>query len=96
MSQQQQAQASGLEALIHKFAVCVALIGSFYAAPWIAQQLRTDMEDYLYQHLSSMLAYWGSWLFIGIVILAAFFGSAALLQLIINLIIQSLRRRDPY
>ncbi len=86
----------GVEVLIHRFSVCVAIIGSFYAAPWIIKALRDDMYTYLIESIGYELAHWGSWLFVGVVILAAFFGSAAMLHLLLNGAIKKLSSRSAF
>jgi len=87
MTQQNQ---SNLTTMVSRFSVCIAVIGAFYAAPWIVRYFRADMFDYLKPSLGTDIAYWGAWIFIGVVVLATLFGAAAILQLLLNTLIRKI------
>ena len=94
--QNQQQKETGVSAFIHKFAVCISLVFSFYLAPMIIEKLREDMQTYLSESMNYTFAMWGSWLYIVIVILAAFYGITVLLNLVLNALIKAASTRDRF
>ena len=96
MSLPRQASESGLVKNISRFSHAVSAVGAFFLAPVIARNVRAEMFQYLAAEFGREMAYWGSWAFVGIAVLASFFGIAALLQLIIQEAISRRSRKGVF
>lgn len=81
---------------ISRFSHAVSAVVAFFLAPVIARNVRGEMFHYLAAEFGREMAYWGSWAFVGIAILASFFGIAALLQLIIQGSIRAVSRKGVF
>lgn len=85
--------------LVHTMArlsKCVGAIGTFYLAPYIAQQYRLEMEHYLADAFGHVAAFYGSWVFVGVVVLTAFFAIATFLHLFLHAFIRFFARRSVF
>ena len=90
------APASSLVKNIARFSHALAALGAFFLAPVIARTVRVEMFHYLAAEFGRELAVWGSWAFVGIVVLAGFFGVSALLQLFVQGLIRGGSRRGLF
>ena len=87
---------SGLSRSLDWFSKCAAGVGAFLLAPLITNYFRADMLFYLREAFRYDVAYYGSWVFVGVVVLAAFFGIATLTQLLIHALIRWGARRSVF
>lgn len=87
---------SGLSRSLDWFSKCVAATGAFLLAPLVTQHFRVEMLRYLLDAFRYDVAYYGSWVFVGVVVLAAFFGIATLTQLLIHALIRWGARRSVF
>ena len=87
---------SSLVKNISRFSHAVSAVGAFFLAPIIARNVRIEMFQYLAAEFGREIAYWGSWAFVGIIILTSFFGIAVLLQLIVQGSIRSVSRKRVF
>ncbi len=91
-----QSQESGLARSMTWFSRSLAVIGAFYLAPLVARHLRLDMFRWLAEPFGYDVAQWGSWIFVGAVVLAAGAGIATVFHLMLHALIRLGARRSVF
>lgn len=79
-----QNKTGGLQQTLSRFAAMVSGIGAIFLAPYVAQNFRTPMYEYLLTGFDYSIAYWSSWGFVALVVAGTYFGGSVLLQLFIH------------
>ena len=91
----QPTQTSALEKSISRFANTLAALAAIFFFPYVEQHLRGEVLAYLLSSLSYSWAYFGSWVFVGLIGLGIYFGGSTLLQMGVYLLFhRSIRKRE--
>ncbi len=96
MMNTQNKNSNGLLKTLCRFTDVVSGIGVLFLAPYVTTHFREPMYAYLLTAFDSMIAYWGSWLFVVLVIAGAYFGGSMVLQMIIHSLYRWITTRDTY
>ncbi|MFK4751080.1 hypothetical protein [Oceanobacter antarcticus] len=68
------------------FSGALAATGAILLSPLIARHVRVPVQGFLSSELDYQTAYWGSWAVVILLAASSYFGSSAVLQLLVQLL----------
>lgn len=90
-------QSSALEKSVSGLAYSAAAMAVLFLTPQIIRWFRADVALYLGRDLDQSVAVIGSWLFVALAAIFAFFALAMMMQFLVRLLFrQSARRSDGF
>jgi len=84
-------KSSALARTISAFAHALSAVGIFLLIPLLAQHVRPYIFSYFSETFSQDVSLWSSWGFLIVLAVCIFFGSSALIQTVVQLIVNIFR-----